>query len=98
MYQVDWQENREVEEYNSKQFSLLDAALDFYNYLISKGNCWVKLSNELMEYSASVSENKLQDAPIHCGKSMVTNHYVDEEVGRVFGYTCMECGESIWDA
>lgn len=32
-----------------------------------------------------------------CGKEMITNHYVKEGKGRIFGLTCLECGHSKWD-
>jgi hypothetical protein len=41
--------------------------------------------------------HKTKERPVCCEKEMIDNHYVDEEKGRIYGYTCLNCGKSIWD-
>lgn len=124
MYQVDWQEYEDVQEFSSTQYKELYDALRSYHDKIEKGYSWVKLSQELMEHynpeaetfkekeenweenggfekqtealinSFGIDDNEF----VHCNTKMVFNHYVDENSGgRIYGYTCFECGYSKWN-
>ncbi len=59
--------------------------------------------NDQIIAEINIEEEKKQEKTITnplckiCEKEMIDNHYVDPVKGRVFGYTCLNCGKSTWD-